>query len=121
MKIRALEIFLIEVLIYLILWLTYDYLAMLSPEQLDLTLPFPESKSLGYQFWCMTGAQESYLNILKYGEWRGFSSSLDQLETITPAANAGNSNVANANRTCSPSPRFVTRIRPHHPSVTMPV
>ena len=64
--------------------LTYDYLAILTPEQLALTLPFPESKSLGYQFWCMTGAQESYLKKLRQGAWQGFSSSLDQFEQVTP-------------------------------------
>jgi uncharacterized damage-inducible protein DinB len=64
--------------------LTYDYLEMLEPDQLVLTLPFPESKSIGYQFWCMTGAQESYLRNLQHGEWQGFSSSLDQLEQVTP-------------------------------------
>jgi len=69
--------------------LTYDYLAMLETEQLDLTLPFPESKSIGYQFWCMTGAQESYLKKLKCGQWQGFSSSLDQFEPVTPATIEG--------------------------------
>jgi hypothetical protein len=65
--------------------LTYDYLEMLKPEQLTLTLPFPESKPIGYQFWCMTGAQESYLRKVKHGEWQGFSSSLDQFDHVTPA------------------------------------
>jgi uncharacterized damage-inducible protein DinB len=64
--------------------LTYDYLDMLEPEHLSLTLPFPESKSLGYQFWCMVGAHESYLKKLEQGQWQGFASSLDQLETVTP-------------------------------------
>lgn len=41
--------------------LTYDYLAQLSSEQLALRLPFEKSQTLGYQFWCMTGAHESYL------------------------------------------------------------
>jgi hypothetical protein len=65
--------------------LTYDYLEMLTPDQLALTLPFPESQSIGYQFWCMTGAQESYLRKLKHGEWQGFSSSLSQFQHVTPA------------------------------------
>jgi len=39
--------------------LTYDFLAQLSPEQLELCLPFEYSQTLGYQFWCMTGAAES--------------------------------------------------------------
>jgi hypothetical protein len=65
--------------------LTYDYLDMLDTPQLELTLPFPESKSLGYQFWCMVGAHESYLKKLEHGEWKGFSSSLDQVAQVTPA------------------------------------
>ena len=65
--------------------LTYDYLDVLSMSDLDLRLPFPESQTLGYQFWCMVGAHESYLNKLEHGTWQGFSSSLDQLASITPA------------------------------------
>jgi len=65
--------------------MTYDYLDMLEPVHLALTLPFPESRSLGYQFWCMTGAHESYLKELEHGEWQGFSCSLDQLKPVTPA------------------------------------
>jgi hypothetical protein len=65
--------------------LTYDYLDLLSAAQLELTLPFPESKSLGYQFWCMVGAHESYLRKLEQGEWKGFAASLDQFDLVTPA------------------------------------
>ena len=64
--------------------LTYAYLDMLEPSQLDLALPFSESKTIGYQFWCMTGAHESYLRKLEYGAWQGFASSLDQFEKVTP-------------------------------------
>ena len=64
--------------------LTYDYLDMLEPEHLSLTLPFPESQALGYQFRCMVGAHESYLKKLEHGQWQGFASSLDQFETVTP-------------------------------------
>jgi hypothetical protein len=76
--------------IFLTQWLgiramTYDYLDMLESAHLALTLPFPESRSLGYQFWCMTGAHESYLKELEYGEWQGFSCSLDKLKPVTPA------------------------------------
>jgi hypothetical protein len=65
--------------------LTYDYLDTLEPAQLSLRLPFVESKPIGYQFWCMVGAHESYLRKLEYGEWHGFASSLDQFEAPTPA------------------------------------
>lgn len=66
--------------------LTYDYLDILDEAHLAQKLPFPTSKSLGYQFWCMAGAHESYLKKLQYGTWQGFSSSLDQLPRITPAS-----------------------------------
>jgi hypothetical protein len=66
--------------------MTYDYLDMLDESQLSLKLPFPESQPIGYQFWCMTGAHESYLKELEFGDWQGFSSSMDQLEHPTPAA-----------------------------------
>lgn len=65
--------------------LTYDYLAMLTPEHLALRLPFAESQTLGYQFWCMVGAHESYLKKLEQGEWVGFSCSLNGMKDITPA------------------------------------
>ena len=42
-------------------------------------------------------------------------------DTIMPASMEGNNNVARANKTCSPSPRADTRMRPHQPSKTMPV
>ena len=66
--------------------LSYDYLDSLKPEDLALTLPFPESQSLKYQFWCMVGAHESYFKKLKTGQWQGFASSLDTLEEVTPAS-----------------------------------
>jgi hypothetical protein len=66
--------------------MTYDYLDMLEPAHLALTLPFPESRNLGYQFWCMTGAHESYLRELVEGEWQGFSCSLNQFTAVTPAS-----------------------------------
>jgi hypothetical protein len=65
--------------------LTYDYLDTLDTAHLSLKLPFPTSQSLGYQFWCMVGAQESYTKKLEHGTWQGFSSSLDQFEVVTPA------------------------------------
>jgi hypothetical protein len=65
--------------------LTYDYLDVLDQAQLAQRLPFPESESLGYQFWCMVGAHESYLRKLRHGSWQGFASSLDQFPAATPA------------------------------------
>jgi hypothetical protein len=69
--------------------LTYDYLAVLSPSDLELTLPFPESGSLLDQFWCMVGAHESYLTELQTGSWQGFSCSLDALDDYTLATIQG--------------------------------
>ena len=60
--------------------MTYDYLAVLTPPDLSLRLPFPESQDLLYQFWCMVGAHESYLKELQAGSWQGFSCSLDAQE-----------------------------------------
>jgi hypothetical protein len=66
--------------------LTYDYLDGLDESQLALTLPFSTARPIGYQFWCMTGAQESYLNELAMGEWQGFSCSLNALSEVTGPA-----------------------------------
>jgi hypothetical protein len=63
--------------------LTYDYLDSLNADQLALTLPFPTARPIGYQFWCMTGAHESYLNELAAGEWHGFTCSLNALAEVT--------------------------------------
>lgn len=64
--------------------LTYDYLDMLKVDQLNLVLPFPESRPIGHQFWCMLGAQESYLKVLQTGQWQGFACSLDQVDDVSP-------------------------------------
>ena len=60
--------------------MTYDYLDMLEPPHLELRLPFPESQTLGNQFWCMTGAHESYLSKLECGSWQGFACSLSDFD-----------------------------------------
>ncbi len=65
--------------------LTCDYLDELKPSDLALKLPFPESQSLLNQFYCMVGAEESYLRELQHGEWQGFSSSIADIQAITPA------------------------------------
>lgn len=64
--------------------MSYDYLDALDESHLSLKLPFPESRPIGYQFWCMTGAQESYIRALEHGEWQGFSCSLNGLDRDTP-------------------------------------
>lgn len=62
--------------------MTYNLLDAIGDNDLEKTLPFPTSKSLGYQFWCMTGAQESFLPLIEEGIWRGFSCSLNRLPRI---------------------------------------
>ena len=66
--------------------LTYDYLAMLEPAHFALKLPFETSQTLGYQFWCMVGAQESYTKKLQHGSWQGFSVQLGSIrrDTLRP-------------------------------------
>ncbi len=64
--------------------MTYDFIDVLTPDDLGLKLPFPESRPIGYQLWCMTGASESYLKHLEYGEWQGFASSMDTAEDRSP-------------------------------------
>jgi hypothetical protein len=64
--------------------MSYDFLDVLNPNDLGLKLPFPESQSIGYQFWCMAGASESYLKHLEHGEWQGFSSSLSTANDPSP-------------------------------------
>lgn len=65
--------------------MTYDYLDVLTQENLALRLPFPESQTLLSQFRCMLGAQESYQQELEFGSWQGFSSSLDlHIGEVTP-------------------------------------
>ncbi len=76
--------------VYLRQWLgirqmTYAYLDILQPSNLALKLPFPESQSLSYQFFCMVGAHESYLKQLEHGSWQGFSSSVSGIANLTPA------------------------------------
>ena len=63
--------------------MTYDFLSEIKEEDLEKTLPFPKSQSLGYQFWCMVGAQESNLSLISKGKWEGFSCSLDKEDKVT--------------------------------------
>jgi hypothetical protein len=61
--------------------MTHDLLDLVAEDQLGLTLPFGDSQTLGYQFWCMVGAQESNLPVIERGVWEGFSCSLDSTES----------------------------------------
>jgi hypothetical protein len=61
--------------------MTYDLLDSVAEDQLGLTLPFVESQALGYQFWCIVGAQESNLPVIERGVWEGFRCSLDEIES----------------------------------------
>jgi uncharacterized damage-inducible protein DinB len=60
--------------------MTYDLLDVLEANALGLKLNFERSQSIGYQFWCMLGAQESWISLIESGKWEGFSCSLTSLE-----------------------------------------
>lgn len=60
--------------------MTYDLLDAITDEDLGLRLNFPESQALGYQFWCMLGTQESWMALLRSGEWDTWACSLDTIE-----------------------------------------
>ncbi len=62
--------------------MTFDLLDVLEVSDLGLKLEFERSQSIGYQFWCMLGAQESWIALIESGEWGGFSCSLNSLEGI---------------------------------------
>jgi uncharacterized damage-inducible protein DinB len=55
---------------------TYDLLDVLKQEDLAKKLPFPASQSIGYQFWCMLGSQESWAAFLQNGALEHWSCSL---------------------------------------------
>jgi hypothetical protein len=55
---------------------TYDLLDVLRQADLAKTLPFPASQSIGYQFWCMLGSQESWVAFLQNGALEHWSCSL---------------------------------------------
>lgn len=58
---------------------TYDLLDTLTQADLGKTLPFPRSQSIGYQFWCMLGSQESWVAFLRNGALEHWSCSLSGL------------------------------------------
>ncbi len=63
--------------------MTYDFLEAIEEGDLEKKLPFPESQTLGYQFWCMVGTQESNLPFIAEGKWKGFACSLDEEKQVT--------------------------------------
>jgi len=60
--------------------MTYDLLEELEAGDLTLKLNFKRSQNIGYQFWCMLGAQESWISLIESGEWGGFSCSVNSLD-----------------------------------------
>ena len=58
--------------------LTYDLVAHLDEESLNLDLPnLPSNRILG-QIWCIVGARESYTKAIETGSWKGFACSLTE-------------------------------------------
>lgn len=57
--------------------MTYDFLDLINSSDLRKKLPFNESQTLGNQFYCMIGAQESNISLITHNVWKGFSCSLD--------------------------------------------
>jgi hypothetical protein len=55
---------------------TYDLLDVLKESDLEIKLPFPESKNLYYQFWSLVGTNESFAQFIATGTWKGWNSSL---------------------------------------------
>ena len=55
---------------------TYDLLDVLKQSDLEKKLPFPESKTLYYQFWSLVGTSESFAQFISTGTWKGWNSSL---------------------------------------------
>jgi hypothetical protein len=58
---------------------TYDVLDTLTEADLQKKLPFLRSQSIGYQFWCMLGSQESWVAFLRQGALKAWSCSLSGL------------------------------------------
>lgn len=58
--------------------MTYDLVNILSQEDVSKRLPFKKSQSLGNQFYCMTGTQETFASYyIESGKWNGWSCSLE--------------------------------------------
>ena len=62
--------------------MSLDLLDQLSDKDMGKKLPFETSQTLGNQFYCMLGTQETYVDYyLKDGEWKDWSCSLGNSET----------------------------------------
>lgn len=55
---------------------SYDLLKVLSEADLFKTLPFPESQSVYYQFRCMCGTTETFVDYIRVGKWEEWHCSL---------------------------------------------
>lgn len=56
--------------------MSYDLLNELKEEDLHKKLPFPESQSIFYQFICMLGTTETFVDYIKEGKWGEWHCSL---------------------------------------------
>ncbi len=56
--------------------LTEDLVKSLPETSLGMKLKDLPANSIGEQFWCITGARESYLKAIAAGAWAGFGCSL---------------------------------------------
>ena len=63
--------------------MTYDILDQISENDLEKALPFKDSQTLGYQFYCMTGTIETHVKFLPTGIWDEWNCSLANIENIT--------------------------------------
>jgi uncharacterized damage-inducible protein DinB len=65
---------------------TYDLLDVLKQEDLEKKLPFPASQSLYYQFDCMIGTTETFVDALKTGKPQKWHCSLPNHVSSVPLA-----------------------------------
>lgn len=57
-----------------------DLIEAIDSQDLGARLGVPKDKSVAEHLWCVVGARESYAKALDYGEWQGFSCSIDSFE-----------------------------------------
>jgi hypothetical protein len=62
-----------------------DLVAVLTPDLLASRLGDLRSSTIGWQFWCVTGARHSYSLAAREGGWRGFTSPLTRDGSTDPA------------------------------------
>lgn len=56
--------------------MTYDFLDSITVSDVARKLPFKKSQTLGNQFFCMTGTQETFIEYIKTGVWTNWICSL---------------------------------------------